>query len=1240
MFNRALLSRSTKLAAVSAVVLSSIGIVASAGVSGAAIRPTSVASPGLVNGDFESPAFGATTYKQVDASTVPGWSTTEADNKIEIWSGGYGGVVAKSGTQFAELNATGPGALYQDVTGTSNTILSWSLAHRARCAGADVMALTEGVPGGSVTTLGTYSDLNTSWGVHTGSVAIPAGQDTTRLSLVSISSKCSSASMGNFVDAVSINIAHVPGVVQSLVSSTPSPDVVHLSWAAPLSDGGSPITGYVVTSPTDPGFVRSIPAGATSTDISGLAAGSTHSYAVAATNAVGTGASSLGAVNLVSGVKSGCTLYFSGAVSSAWEDPANWSDTANGQGANRVPGAADTVCFATSPARTDVVLSSKTSVAGIHFGASGGVTPHLTIAWNGDLSVTADSAAEVAALTENGHLSLGASTLFGVDTLTGSASIISGPGSLIVNKGGVADLSGSWPTLTNGARLVNLGTLNLDAGETFYLWGGSNIVNIGVFNMASNTDICVADNSSEGFANDHGGDLRADGSSGDVHVYPHFANDGVVEDLAGTLHIHGARNDGGSDSGSWNTSAGAKLDLDSGRSLAGAHIGGVGVTTLRGNTQLTGANISGGLDVEGNLSLLGGSKASLGSLTLNGSISGADVDVDGNFATGAGSADELDGVKLTLNGASEFGKNSTLKLNAGSSILSNGTSTLDNGFVAYSGDGAGSFSSNGNLEVGGHDNINVPLTVSGAVDVGRGTLNALGGLSEKAGADIRVSESGGVSGSFNAGSHPTLSGTLTLSEDAGSIPVSGESFYPVLYSNGSGALSVRSNLANGSWKSSVDAQGLRVDVYGAPVWTSAGSVTFTTSTAGTFTTSFTGASGTTISLNGALPSGLNFNASTGVLGGTPAAGTGGTYPLSLTATNSLGSAVGSLTLTVKQPAAFTSAASSTFVVGVAGNFKVSASGFPAPTFSASGILPAGVSLDSTTGVLSGTPSATGVYPVTITATNGVGAAATQKFSLTVNSKPSITSPSSAAFTVGTLGTFTVVAQGVPNPTFSESGSLPSGVTLNASTGVLSGTPAAGTGKVYPITITASNSAGTSAQSFTLTVNQAPAITSAATATFKTGTAGSFTAVATGFPAPTFTESGALPAGVTLSSSGVLSGTPAAGTGGSWPTTITASNSTSSVSQSFNLVVNQAAEFTSSANATFKVGVAGKFTPTATGFPTPTFTESGTLPAGVTFANGVLSGTPAAGTARSYVITLTAVSGGGNATQAFTLTVKP
>jgi hypothetical protein len=370
--------------------------------------------------------------------------------------------------------------------------------------------------------------------------------------------------------------------------------------------------------------------------------------------------------------------------------------------------------------------------------------------------------------------------------------------------------------------------------------------------------------------------------------------------------------------------------------------------------------------------------------------------------------------------------------------------------------------------------------------------------------------------------------------------------------------------------------------------------------------------------------------------------------VTFTASNGVGQqASQSFTITVKQAPAITSGNSATFTVGTAGSFSLTATGFPAPTFGETGTLPAGLTFNSSTGVLSGTPSAGSgaTYSVTLTASNGVGQQASQSFTITVNQAAAITSANNATFTVGTAGNFSLTATGFPAPTFGETGTLPAGLTFNSSTGVLSGTPSAGAGGNYSVTLTASNGVGQQAsQNFTITVNQAAAITSANNATFTVGTAGSFSLTATGFPAPTFGETGTLPAGLTFNSStGVLSGTPSAGAGGTYSITFTASNGVGQqASQSFTITVKQAPAITSANSTTFTVGTAGSFSLTATGFPAPTFGETGNLPAGLTFnsSTGVLSGTPSTGAGGSYSITFTASNGvGQQASQSFTITVK-
>ncbi|MGH7224122.1 MAG: beta strand repeat-containing protein, partial [Gemmataceae bacterium] len=224
--------------------------------------------------------------------------------------------------------------------------------------------------------------------------------------------------------------------------------------------------------------------------------------------------------------------------------------------------------------------------------------------------------------------------------------------------------------------------------------------------------------------------------------------------------------------------------------------------------------------------------------------------------------------------------------------------------------------------------------------------------------------------------------------------------------------------------------------------------------------------------------------------------------------------------------------------------------------------------------------------------------------------PTITSGNSTTFTVGTAGSFTVTATGVITPSLTESGALPSGVTFvdnGDGTATLSGTPAAGTGGVYSLTITASNGTSPDAtQTFTLTDDEAPAITSANSTTFTVGTAGSFTVTTSGYPTSSLSETGALPSGVTFVDKGdgtaTLAGTPAAGSGGTYSFTITASNGVApNATQTFTLTDDEAPTITSANSTTFVAGTAGSFTVT-TGHSFPAnaaLSESGALPSGVT-----------------------------------------
>lgn len=144
--------------------------------------------------------------------------------------------------------------------------------------------------------------------------------------------------------------------------------------------------------------------------------------------------------------------------------------------------------------------------------------------------------------------------------------------------------------------------------------------------------------------------------------------------------------------------------------------------------------------------------------------------------------------------------------------------------------------------------------------------------------------------------------------------------------------------------------------------------------------------------------------------------------------------------------------------------------------------------------------------------------------LTAGISPVITSPASATFTTSRRRTFTVTTSGTPAAAVTERGNLPAGISFipepgAPGTAVLRGTPAGNSGRVYPVTISASNGVNPAAtQRFTLVVHQAPAITSASRAVFHVGVRRRFRITTDGFPLPALTEKGQLPKGLSFRAS--------------------------------------------------------------------------------------------------------------------------
>ncbi len=195
--------------------------------------------------------------------------------------------------------------------------------------------------------------------------------------------------------------------------------------------------------------------------------------------------------------------------------------------------------------------------------------------------------------------------------------------------------------------------------------------------------------------------------------------------------------------------------------------------------------------------------------------------------------------------------------------------------------------------------------------------------------------------------------------------------------------------------------------------------------------------------------------------------------------NGIGSpAVQSFTLTVDEPASFTSPNSAIFTIGVFGSFTVTTLGFPKPAITETGNLPNGITFKDNgdgTGTLSGTPPKVfigGDFSITFTATNGIGSPAVQPFTIILYQAPAITSANNATFQFGVPNSFTVTTVGFPIPSIKESGTLPPWLTFvdnGNGTATLAGTPAYASG-AFALVLSATNVVTTNQQNFTLTVS--------------------------------------------------------------------------------------------------------------------------------------------------------------------------
>ena len=246
------------------------------------------------------------------------------------------------------------------------------------------------------------------------------------------------------------------------------------------------------------------------------------------------------------------------------------------------------------------------------------------------------------------------------------------------------------------------------------------------------------------------------------------------------------------------------------------------------------------------------------------------------------------------------------------------------------------------------------------------------------------------------------------------------------------------------------------------------------------------------------------------------------------------------------PAAITSATSTTFTEGTAGTFTPTATGSPTPTITESGALPSGVTFAG--GELTGTPTVSGDFPITFTATNGILSPGTQDFTLHVVSGPAVTSiaPTSGPTTGGT--TVVITGTNLASATSVKFGSAPAtGLTANTANSVTVTSPA---GSVGTADVTVTTAGGTSAISAgdKFTYVAAPAVTSIAPTSGPT--TGGTTVVITGtnLASATSVKFGSAPAtGLTANTANSVTVTSPAGSVGTADVTVTTAGGTSAIS---------------------------------------------------------------------------------------------
>ncbi|BCB22025.1 putative Ig domain-containing protein [Bosea sp. ANAM02] len=392
-------------------------------------------------------------------------------------------------------------------------------------------------------------------------------------------------------------------------------------------------------------------------------------------------------------------------------------------------------------------------------------------------------------------------------------------------------------------------------------------------------------------------------------------------------------------------------------------------------------------------------------------------------------------------------------------------------------------------------------------------------------------------------------------------------------------------------------------------------------------------------ISGRLPQGLSFDAITGVVAGTPTAFAIGASSFSIQATYNYQSAsTPELTITVADRAIPTASFDANAYT-VRRNAQLDIRPSSQNTIGGvmwsviSGALPPGVAVNETTGALNGVPSSNGTYQIALRVTDSSKTANTQAITITVQDglDAAVTEVSSNN-RIGKVYLANAIATGASGTvTWSlVQGPFPSGLSLNAENGYITGTP--GQAGSFLVKLRATDATGASKDvSYTISVGAAPQIASISALSAVAGKPFSFTPTVTNaVPSLVWEVIGTLPAGLTFNNStGAISGTPTTvGTGSELRLLVRDGDGLTATSRSFLIAVTADSTSFSAAMPSIvytKQGAPLSIAPTLTGATgaSQSYTlqylsgtswynaTAGVLPTGLTFSSttGAISGSP-------------------------------